>query len=216
MDTDLRTIRENHLHATLGGNYVVLVEQRSDDIQLDVYVYDADADRPWLTLVTSGMSDLPMTVPAGLERFARAELVFNLPAPWPGLGVVDEGALPAELADETNYWPVRLIKELARRPHALGDRLGMGQVIASDVSGEPFPGTGFTGVMIGPVQSAPGLARLETDAGPILYYALYPLLPDEMAVATGTNGSRTLFGRFDERGVGDVFDPDRPSALRQD
>lgn len=193
----LRDARESHLNQLLGGNYDVLQEKTSDDIRLDVYVFDVEPERAHLTLVTSGMSDLPMTVPAGLQRFARAELVISLPSPWPGLGLVREGELSDELADDRHYWPIRALKELARRPHDRGDWLGMGHAVhvgdlgEADATETPsggtvvadavFAGTPFSGVVLGPLLSSPpGLSRLSTPAGPIHYYAIFPVTPDRV------------------------------------
>ncbi|GAB3716522.1 hypothetical protein GCM10028815_34670 [Mariniluteicoccus flavus] len=59
--------RDAHLSQHLGTDWSVLHELASVGIHLDVYVFPPTPERPHLTLVTSGMSDLPMTVPAGLE-----------------------------------------------------------------------------------------------------------------------------------------------------
>ncbi|WP_051265840.1 suppressor of fused domain protein [Nakamurella lactea] len=219
MDTELRAARESHLHRWLGGNYDILQEKESDAIRLDVYVFDVEPERPYLTLVTSGMSDLPMTMPPGLERFARAELVLNLPSPWPGLGLIREGELPQELADDRHYWPIRLVKELARHPHDRGNWLGMGHSIENAGPGtgpaEPFPGTGFTGSLVGPLLTLPpGLARLDTPDGPVLYYGIFPVTPAELTLATrDPDGPRELFELFDQRGISDVVDVGRASAV---
>lgn len=225
MDTpnpgELRADREAHLHQLLGGTYEVLQEKESDEIRLDVYVFGIEPESPYLTLVTSGMSDLPMTVPPGLDRFARAELVINLPSPWPGLGTAREGEPADELADEAHYWPIRLLKELARRPHQRGDWLGMGHTIsAADLDDHPesFAGTDFTGAVIGPLLTvSPGLARLPTPIGPVFYYAVFPVTPDEFALAAGDPaGPRRLFELFDTHRVGDVVEIGRTSVIATD
>jgi hypothetical protein len=180
-----------------------------------------------------------MTVPPGLERFARAELVINLPSPWPGLGLVREGELSDELADERHYWPIRLLKELARRPHDGGGWLGMGHAVnkadldnadpdnahldnahldeadpaAPDPAGALFAGTPFSGVVLGPLLSLPpGLGRLDTPTGPVRYYAAFPATPGELALATGPAGPRQLFESFHADGVTDVVDVNRSSV----
>lgn len=60
-------------------------------------------DRPFHVLVTSGMSDLAMTVPEGMEFFRRAELMIALPADWPIEG--------PRFEDEQGYWPIRLAED---------------------------------------------------------------------------------------------------------
>ncbi|WP_262922976.1 suppressor of fused domain protein [Hymenobacter cellulosilyticus] len=54
----------------------------SDKVHLDVHVVDPSKDFPFYTLVTSGMSDLPMAVPEGEEEARYAELCVLLPSTW--------------------------------------------------------------------------------------------------------------------------------------
>jgi hypothetical protein len=74
-------------------------ELASDLVHIDVHVTPPSPGRPRYTLVTSGMSDRPMSVPPGIDS-RYAELMTALPADWP---------LTAEaFRDEATYWPVRV------------------------------------------------------------------------------------------------------------
>src|ERR1019366_7903681 len=76
---------------------------------VDIQVVLPTPERAFTTLITSGMSDRPMTTPKGQESRAYTELVLSLLQDWP----LDEDSL----RDERFYWPIRLLKTLARFPH---------------------------------------------------------------------------------------------------
>src|SRR6185436_18632705 len=86
----------------------VLHEIISDLVHLDVHLCDPTPERNFYTLFTTGMSDLPMTTPEGLDELRYAELMLCLPAGWP----IQEGA--GVDPREEHYWPIRLLKALAR------------------------------------------------------------------------------------------------------
>ena len=99
---------EAHVAKHLAPVDSVFHEILSDLIHLDVLWVKASADRPYHLLITSGMSDLPMTVPEGCEELRHAELFMALPADWNVEGNSDE-----------DYWPMRWLKQVGRLPHAL-------------------------------------------------------------------------------------------------
>src|SRR4051794_16721558 len=70
---------EKHL-GPMAGVYHKIV---SDLVHLDVHVVNPTPERDRYTLVTSGMSDAPMSVPEGLEPLRFAELMIQLPPDWP-------------------------------------------------------------------------------------------------------------------------------------
>ncbi len=75
----------DHIERHLGPVQGVYHELISDKVHLDVHVVAPSADFPFYTLVTSGMSDRPMTVPpeAGPDDAPRfAELCILLPSTW--------------------------------------------------------------------------------------------------------------------------------------
>jgi hypothetical protein len=98
-----------HLRRRLGAKGWVFHEIVSDLVHIDVHVVPPSRRHPYHVLVTSGMSALPMTVPDTFEdpaSFRFAELSMLLPPDWK----LDE----ASLSDERFYWPIRLLKSLAR------------------------------------------------------------------------------------------------------
>lgn len=84
--------------------------------EIDIHVVKPTQKFPFIRLVTSGMSDLPMMTPEDPDIPRYIELMMTLPADWK----LDQ----ASFNDETWYWPVRLLKSLARLPHKYQTWLG--------------------------------------------------------------------------------------------
>ena len=83
-ETSIATISE-HIERHLGPVSGVYHELLSDKVHLDVHIVPPSADFPFYTLVTSGMSDRPMTVPPGAsieDAPPFAELCILLPSTW--------------------------------------------------------------------------------------------------------------------------------------
>ena len=72
-----------HIEQHLGPIASVFHEILSDTVHLDVHIVPPNAHSPHLRLVTSGMSDLPMTLPDGVEAPRYMELMLSLPGDWP-------------------------------------------------------------------------------------------------------------------------------------
>jgi Suppressor of fused protein (SUFU) len=141
---------EEHVARHIGAIDRVWHEVISDRVHLDVHVVEPTPQRPFVTLVTTGMSDQPMAVPqdAGLPSYA--ELLICLPPDWP--------RQQQDLADERNYWPIRWLKTLARLPHDYDTWLGPGHTVPNGDPAEPFAdGTGFCAMLVArPLLVVPG------------------------------------------------------------
>lgn len=198
-----------HIERHLGPISSVLHEIVSDTVHIDVHVVPATEDVPYLRLVTSGMSDLPMTLSAGVEAPQYMELMLTLPPDWP--------IRQQDWEDERNYWPIRLLKTLARLPHKHGTWLGFGHTVPNGDPAEPYaPGAGFDGAIVLPPVSAPEeFGHLAIDAEKtIVFMTIVPLYPEEMALKLD-KGSDALLDRFDARGVGDIVEPGRVNAAKK-
>jgi len=198
-----------HIERHLGPISNVLHEIISDTVHLDVHVVPATADTPYLRLVTSGMSDLPMTLPEGVEAPRFMELMVTLPPDWP--------LTQADFEDERNYWPVRLLKGLARLPHKYDTWLGYGHTVPNGDPAEPYaPGVGFDGtIVLAPVTTPDAFEELVIDADKtIAFMTLVPLYPEEMALKL-KKGAKALLDRFDAKGIQDVIKPGRPNVARK-
>ena len=197
----------DHIEAHLGPVAWVLHEIASDTVHIDVHVVLPTAQCPCVRLVTSGMSDLPMTVPADVDAPRHLELLMTLPADWK----LDE----ASFADENWYWPVRLLKTLARLPHKHATWLGWGHTMPNGDPTEPYASdTPFTGAILLPPLSVPEeFQRLRIDEHKeIAFYAVFPLHDDEMDLKL-RRGARELLQRFDAADLDDRVDPARPSVV---
>ena len=101
---------EEHIAAHFGPVENVFHELVSPDIHVDICVVEPSAERDYYTLVTMGMGAHRMKVPEELAEYKleRAELAIALPPDWK----LDEESLK----DERWYWPIGLLKVLARLP----------------------------------------------------------------------------------------------------
>lgn len=97
------------------------------------------------------MSDLPMTVSDGAPASPYAELMICLPPDWP---------VKSPMSDRRAYWPVRLLKTIARLPHEYRTWIGAWHsVLNGDPAALYAP---FNGVVITPVLNCPDEARTIT------------------------------------------------------
>ena len=199
---------DRHIGRRVGKVETVLHELVSDELHIDVHHVPSSKERPFEVLVTSGMSELPMNTGEPGGSGAYAELVALLPAGWP---------LNSEaFADEDNYWPIRLLKSLARFPHKANTWIGFGHTIANE--GEPptpyAESVPFRAAMLAPSMSLgekffkmKGPKRRET-----FFWSVVPLYWEELQFKL-ENGADALLDRFDEAGVSDRVDPARKSVV---
>lgn len=206
-DGEIRQAVEAHLQKFLGANAMVWHEIVSDLVHIDVYKFSPTPDRPFYTLVTLGMSDLPMTVPTGLENMARAELMLCLPPEWP-LDSAMEITSQGDLADFNNFWPIHTLKYLARMPHEFQTWLGWGHSISNGNPPENIANTNFTGNIIGPTVTLPDeFVQLKVGDREVWFYGVFPVYSEEMSFKTDhPDGADALFKRFEAAGIVELVD----------
>lgn len=196
-----------HVIRHVGPIVTVLHEERSKFVHVDVHVVAPADDRPYYTLVTSSMSQRPMTTPPGHEAFAYGELVMKLPRWWP----MSQQAW----RNERHYWPIRLLRGLARFPHEHRTWLGWGHTIPNGPEATPFAkGTGLCCAVLEHVFEPLSLARLELPDRVVHFYSVIPIRRDEMEYKL-RYGAEPLSVLLETTDVGDVIDPARPSAIVQ-
>ncbi len=197
-----------HIEAHLGPVASVFHEILSDTVHIDVHVVPPTGSFPYTRLVTSGMSDLPMPVPDDGTP-AYLELVATLPGDWK----LDQPSLE----DERWYWPVRLLKMLARFPHKYRTWLGWGHSMPNGDPPEPYaPGTALCGVVLLPSLTVPeAFETLRIDEGKqIRFLSIVPVYQEEMDLKL-SKGCDSLTARFDKHGVDDIIDPRRVNVARK-
>jgi len=163
---------------------------------VDVYIY-GPSKRPFYTLVTGGLSDLPMWVPheVGSEG-ARAELVLY--------------------ADEPKDEYLELLRRLAHMPHDLKTWFGYWHTVA--VTGEPgplFPESQLTSLLLMPsVVTGDHALRdeLVLDGDPVNLLWVVPITAAETEYKLA-RGSDALVDLFDRQRLPFLLDERRQSVV---
>jgi len=197
---------EKHFTRHVARERTVFHELTSTYVHVDVHVVPPTDSHPFWLLFTTGMSMRPMTVPDGVEANRFAELAMLLPPSWPQ-------AIGSWNSSPRWSWPVKWLVDLARLPHAKQTFLGFGHTVPNRHLLIPIEGTKFCGVMIGPSLSLPDKAQKIRDRDEIIdLLTVWPIHIDEMFFKLA-RCAHELFACFEEVGVSDVVDPDRPSVF---
>lgn len=199
----------NHIERHIGPVEMVFHEIISDLVHIDIHWVKPTKDRPFHTLVTSGMSDLPMVVPDEVKDLQYAELLVTLPSNWK----IDEKSFE----DERWYWPVRLLKVLARLPHEYETWLGVGHTIPNDDPPEPYDeSTELCGALIAPPMTLEDeFHELECSGkGVINFYAVIPLYGEEMDFKL-SKGLDKLIPKLEKHQVTEIIEIDRTNTCRK-
>lgn len=198
-----------HIENHLGPVETVFHEIISDTVHIDVHFVKPTKDFPFVRLVTSGMSDLPMTIPDNPDIPKYVELLITLPADWR----LDQESFK----DEAWYWPVRLLKSLARLPHKYKTWLGCGHTVPNGNPPQPYASnTSLCGAIVLPSVTVPdSFHELDIPGHKrIVFYAAVPLYEAEMNLKLRL-GSDGLIKRFDKKGVTDIVEVARKDVSRK-
>lgn len=208
MAFDLSRI-SRHIEKNIGPVHTVFHEIISDDLHIDVHHVKSTLLRRYEVLITSGMSARPMSVPEDSTEPRFAEMLVVLPKGWP-LG-------QEAFADERNYWPIRLIKTLARFPHHASTWIGFGHTLAngdSEDTTKPYAdNTKLCASIVLPPSSLgeAAWAMKDGDGDEVFFWAAVPLHMSELKFKL-THGVDPLLELFDRHRVTDRVDPRRPTV----
>lgn len=200
---------EQHIIKHIGTPSLVYHEIISDLVHIDIHIVPPRPERDFYTLVTSGMSARAMTTPEGLEEFSYAELSICLPPHW--------SLKHEDFKDESNYWPVRLLKMLARMPHEYDTWLGFAHTVPNGDPPEPYaPNTKFCCAMllpspIGPEEFWQLKVSPEMD---IQFLSIVPLYAEEAAFKL-RKGADPLLDLFGRHSVTDLLDLKRRNVAKK-
>ena len=194
---------ESHIEKHFGAYVNVFHEIVSPDIHLDICIVDPTEERNYYMLVTLGMGAHRMNVPEELAEYKleRAELMIALPPDWK----IHEN-------DEEHYWPIRLLKSLARLPIEDSTWLGWGHTISNRA---PYAeNTKLTAALLVSPQRCgqDGDVCVLPGGDDVNFYQIIPLYRDELNYKCDRS-AKELLNIFGERHVGFVVDPQRRSAL---
>lgn len=198
----------SHIESCIGPISGVFHEIISDQVHLDIHIVAPTEERDFYTLVTSGMSDRPMTVPPGAEELRYAELVFHLPSTWK----MDQ----ADFKDEKNYWPLRWLKIAARMPHEYNTWLCAGHTLPNGDPPKPFaPNTKLCCLMLmGPVFCGEGMGQLVVSPKKtIQFYQAFPIYKEEMELKLAEDMD-ALLQALVAANIDDLFDINRVNVCR--
>lgn len=182
---------QDHVRGCIGGEPTVLHEIASEGLHIDVLAFPPTPTRNFSVLCTMGMSAEEMTTPKDWEWPRRIELVMALPADWPLDKLLSGDHRDEPEGDQERwYWPVRLLKNLARLPQSFRTMLWWGHTIPNGDPPEAFAdGTRFCcAVVLFPEALGDGLATLEMTGGSLLnktrkrvaFLGVAPLFPEEV------------------------------------
>jgi Suppressor of fused protein (SUFU) len=198
-----------HVETHIGKIDMVFHELISDLVHIDVHQIKPTPERDFWTLVTTGMSDRPMTVPDGAPCSPYAELMICLPSSWP---VTQEA-----FKDEENYWPVRLLKMLSRLPHEYDTWLAPGHTVPNNDPPEPYtPGTEFCcALMTTPLTTPPEFDRLEVSPGKVVEFLGVVVLYEEEVNLKLKKGTEVLGPKLGKAGVTELLQPGRRNVAKR-
>ncbi len=196
-----------HVEKYIGPIESVFHEIVSEGIHLDL-IWVAPTERyPFHVLVTMGMSDRPMKVPPEMEKYSYAELFVALPPSWP---------LTSEaFKDENYYWPVRMLKDMARFPHWYNTWLGLGHTVPHGNPAEPYASsiTFNCALLHYPLPFPVEFFALPiNNHKTIQFFSIIPLYPEEVDFKLD-NGFDDLTTLFEKYNVTSLIDIHRPNVL---
>ncbi len=197
-----QTIR-GHIEACWGNCEVLCEDAEQFYVRLRVYLVRPTSERPFYTLITSGMSDRPMTVPQGAEEYRLAELVISLPANWR----IDK----LNSQDERHCWPLRWLIDLARLPHQYGTWLFAGHTVPNGDPPTPFaPDTKFCCLLLASpaLCSEAGDHLLINDETTVHFHSVIPIYRKEMEFAL-SHSSDELLERLGNAEASELLHPGR-------
>ena len=195
---------EEHIEQYFGKFENVFHELVSPDIHVDICVVPPSEERDYCTLVTMGMGAHRMNVPEELAEYKleRAELAIALPADWK----LDQESMK----DEKWYWPIRLLKSLARLPLNCDSWLGHGHTVENR---EPFADNTnlCTAILISPQGTEDGSEVCTLPNGEeVNFYQVIPLYADELDYKLAHDADALLEKMA---GISFVVHPNRPDAV---
>ena len=164
-------------------------------------------ERNYYTLVTMGMGAHRMNVPEELAEYKleRAELAIALPPDWK----LDEESLK----DKRWYWPIGLLKVLARLPISSDTWLGWGHTMDKE---SPFAeDTKLCAVLLTGPQGVKEGGEVCTLPGgeEVNFYQVIPLYRNELEYKL-EHGAEALIERM--AAVDFVVHPDRPGSMEDE
>ena len=192
-----------HISEYVGPPTTVLHEIISPTVHVDIHVVEPTVESNFYTLITSGMSDKPMNSP--FKGFEYAEIVACLPAEWR----IDEQSI----YEETNYWPIRWLKNLSRFAHEYNTWIWESHTIPNGDPPRPFAeNTTFSCILLSyPLLFDKRFRTLKIRDDKVIHFlSMVPIYTEEMEYKL-ENGLEPLYEKFNKHDLSDVIDIARPN-----
>ena len=199
---------ETHIDKHFKNRGPVYHEIVSDLFHLDIELIEPTTDRPYTTLITNGMSSLPMNAPKGAEESKYAELVLSLPPDWP--------LTKEALANDRNYWPIRWLKVLARLPHRYNTWLWASHTVPNGDPPQPFADNTqlCCALILIPFLVPESFLSLEVDPSTTIHFLSFvPIYKEEMNLKL-QKGLDPLLSLFEKAKVSELLDINRPNTCK--
>lgn len=199
-DEDELDAVEEHIKEHYGEFPTVFHEITSRDIICDIACIPPTEERNYFTLVTIGMGahimNIPDTLPA--DENGRAELLICLPPDWK-LGE----------SGEEWFWPISLLKDLAKLPINTDSWLGWGHSV--DHRGFLAPSTGFCASLLLYPEGVSEDAEVCTlpNGDKVNFFEVIPMYREEMNFKIN-NDTKALLERM--KNVSHIVDINRPNC----
>jgi hypothetical protein len=203
-DATLIAAIDAHVAEHFGATTTVWHQVASPYVHIDVHVVAPTNERPVFTLVTSGMSERPMSSASG-DR--DAELTILLPSTWPSVDSADFGR-------PESFWPYKLLQDLAELPHEFSTSLWTGHTVPNGDPPTPYASDkALCGALLMPPLIAPeGFETLEVGEREVHFLAVMPLHRDEMQLKLD-KGLDSLLDLLDRAEITEVLHVDRSSVV---
>lgn len=191
----------NHLRENIGEPSFVNMEGFMQDINIDLIVFEANTNRNYHTIVTSGMSNYSSNVEEGCEEWKYTELIMYLPSEWP--------LRQADIQDEL-YWPFGWLRKLGKFTFdhqtwfCYGDSIPNGDPPQLLSNNNPF--TGF--MLLPPINENPDFFTLKTPDKEIQFLVVFPVFLEEMNFLRN-NEFTLLLEKFDDCHINDIINLQR-------
>lgn len=165
----------SYIEQQYGAYELVAHEMVSPDIHCDIVIVPPTKEQPYYKLITMGAGAYKMNIPKGLSGVCdRAEYVVFLPKDW-----------NLESDKEEDYWPIRMLKAIARLSLWADDWLYISHSVNLTEDGSPVAGnTKFNSCMLLASVGKDGQTveplKLGLFGKKVAFYQIYPLYQEEL------------------------------------
>lgn len=213
---------QEHIEKTIGPIATAFEEKKSKGIHLKLYLVPPTNQPPselhphgtfHHTIITDGLSSIPMNAPKDYQGPKLMELMITLPSLWPGLN--SDGSWNEEvLSREENWWPLRWLMSTARIPIAFNTFLGLGHSIPNGNNADPFAGNTRLGCLLltWPFHSPEATVLTVNAKTKICFLALQPIYPEEMQFRLH-NHTDDLDSKLAQNNITELFDINRKAVV---